>query len=71
MSRVKKSFLIFVLSFSLVACTQTPIVSIATPTYTPYVGGTQTALAAELASPTPWIGGTETALAVEHASPTP
>jgi hypothetical protein len=71
MSRVKKSFLFFVLLPSLVACTQKPIAAIGTPTFTPYVGGTQTALAAQLASPTPWVGGTETALAAQFASPTP
>ena len=75
MIRVKKSFLIFVLLFSLVACSQVPVITTATSTpfetFTPYVGGTETALAVELASPTPWVGGTETALAVEFASPTP
>ena len=75
MIRVKKSFLIFVLLLSLVGCSQVPIITTATSTpfetFTPYVGGTETALAVELASPTPWVGGTETALAVELASPTP
>ena len=88
MIRVKTSLMVFVLLSSLIACSQGPIApSAATATFTPYVGGTQTALAAGLASPTPWfagtetalanltptpwIPGTETALAVESASPTP
>jgi hypothetical protein len=71
MIRVKKSFMIFVLLFSLVACSQTPVatISIETPTpaaavpasATPWVAGTDAALA----SPTPWIAGTQTALAAE------
>lgn len=73
MIRVKKSFMIFVLSFSLVACSQTPVatISMETPTpaeavpasATPWVAGTEAALA----SPTPWIAGTQTALAVSAA----
>jgi hypothetical protein len=70
MSRIKKSFLFFVLLFSLAACTQKPIAAIGTPTFTPYVGGTQMALAAQFASPTPWVEGTETALAIS-SFPTP
>jgi len=73
MSRVKKSFMIFVLLFSLVACSQGPIVptgtSMPSATFTPYVGGTETALASE--SPTPWFAGTETALADSSDTPTP
>jgi hypothetical protein len=71
MSRVKKFFLFFVLLLSLIACTQKPINTIGTLTFTPYVGWTQTALAAQFASPTPWVEGTETALAAQFASPTP
>jgi len=64
MIRVKTSLVTLVLLFSLIACSQGPITSpAATPTFTPYVGGTQTALAAAIASPTPWVAGTETALA--------
>lgn len=70
MSQVKKSFLFFLLLFSLVACSQVPIVPTATSTlietFTPYVGGTETALA--LLTPTSWVAGTETALAI--SSPT-
>ena len=55
MRRVKNSFLLFALSFSVVACSQVPVVatptSIATETFTPYVGGTETALAS--ITPTP------------------
>ena len=70
MIRVKTSLLIFVLLFSLIACAQGPAApSAATPTFTPDVDGTLTAMAAGLASPTPWIGGTETALA--NLTPTP
>ena len=64
MNWVIKSFPFFVLLLSLVACTQTPSVPMATPTFTPYVGGTLTALASELASPTPWVEGTQMALAL-------
>ena len=70
MIRVKTSLMMIVLLFSLLACSQGPLAPpAATPTFTPHVGGTQTALAAGLASPTPWIGGTETALA--NLTPTP
>jgi hypothetical protein len=69
MSRVKKSFPSFVLLFSLVACSQVPLAQTNTPTFTPYVGGTETALAS--LTPTPWFAGTETALAADLASPTP
>ena len=68
MITVKKSFMIFVLLFSLVSCSQKPIVTseaIATPSFTPWVEGTEMALA----SPTPWIAGTQTALA-QPALPT-
>ena len=73
MIRVKTSFLVLVSLFGLIACSQRLIasISIETPTSvsavaasaTPYVAGTETALA----GPTPWIGGTETALAVSAA----
>ena len=70
MIRVKPSLVIFVLLFSIIACSQGPSApSAATATFTPYVSGTQTALAAGLASPTPWFAGTETALA--NLTPTP
>jgi hypothetical protein len=73
MRRVKNSFLLFALLGSLAACSQAPVVgtpaSIPTETFTPYVGGTETALA--FLTPTPWIAGTETAMAVASASPTP
>lgn len=72
MIRVKTSLLIFVLLFSLIACSPSPALPIAsapTATFTPYVGGTETALATQQASPTPWIAGTETALA--NLTPTP
>jgi hypothetical protein len=75
MIRVKKSFLIFVLLFSLVSCSQNETTTTNTPTpvpsFTPYVAGTETARAVELASFTPWVEGTETALAAELASFTP
>lgn len=70
---MKKSILIFVILFGLVACSQKPVFTfeVLTPasaaSATPWVAGTETAMA--LASPTPWVGGTETALAA--ASPTP
>jgi len=72
MTRVKKSFMIFVLLFSLIACSQKlgiPSEADVTPTFTPWVGGTETALA--VPSPTPWIAGTETALAVRSPTPPP
>jgi len=70
MIRVKPSLMVFVLLFSPIACSQGPIApSAVTATFTPYVGGTQTALAARPASPTPWFAGTETALA--NLTPTP
>lgn len=59
MRRVKKTFLIFVFLLSLLACTQKPILTIATPTFTPYVGGTQTSLAGRIPSPTPSVEGPE------------
>jgi hypothetical protein len=77
MIRVKKPLLLFVLLFSLSACSQKQIVTseastpVPSATFTPFVAGTETAQAVELASPTPWVGGTETALAVQLASPTP
>jgi hypothetical protein len=74
MIRVKKSFLFLVLLVSLIACSQQPNVSTSSPspseTFTPYVGGTETALASEVASPTAWVAGTETALSIASASPT-
>lgn len=73
MLRLQKSTLI-VLLFALSACSQNPFITseaIPTATFTPYVGGTETALAVDLASPTPWIAGTQTALAVSSSSPTP
>ena len=72
MSRVKKSLIFFLLLFSLIACSQRPGIPTHPPvteTFTPYVGGTETALASEIASPTPWIAGTETAIA--NLTPTP
>ena len=67
MLRLQKSILI-VLLFILSACSQTPGIPIeATPTFTPWVAGTEMALA----SPTPWIAGTETALVDISSSPTP
>ena len=73
MITVKKSFMIFVSLFSLIACSQKPIVtseattSASVPSATPWVEGTEMALA----SPTPWVAGTETALAVLSPSSTP
>ena len=70
MTRVTKSILILGFLFAFIACSQQPLVpaetTVAAPseTFTPWVEGTQAALA----SPTPWVAGTETALAV--ASPT-
>jgi hypothetical protein len=67
MLRLQKS-IILVLLFVLSACSQTPGIPIeATPTFTPWVAGTEMALA----SPTPWIAGTETALVDISSSPTP
>ena len=66
---VKTSLMIIVLLSSLVACSPSLPTSAATATFTPYVGGTETALAAGLATPTPWLGGTETAIA--NLTPTP
>ena len=76
MLRFQKLILI-VLLFTVSACSQNPIVVPEatapgpTATFTPYVGGTETALAADLASPTPWVAGTETAIAALSSSPTP
>lgn len=74
MVRVTKSLLVFVFLFSLIACSQQPAFPRTTPdvtaSFTSYVGGTETALASEIASPTAWVGGTETALAIASASPT-
>lgn len=77
MLQLQKSIMLM-LSLTLSACSQIPTVTLettasvpATPTFTPFVAGTETALAAELASPTPWVAGTETALAVLSATPTP
>ena len=70
---LRKSISIILL-FTLSACSQNPgapIETVATATFTPFVAGTETAIAANLASPTPWVEGTETALAVLSASPTP
>jgi hypothetical protein len=73
MRRVKNSFLLFALLVSLAACSQAPVIatatSIPTETFTPYVGGTETAQA--FLTPTPWLAGTETAIAVASSSPTP
>lgn len=63
---MKKSLLIFVVMFSLAACSQRPVVTsetippIPAATYTPWV------------SPTPWVEGTQTALPVptQNALPT-
>ena len=70
MIRVIRSFLILVLLFSLIACSGQPAISTSnaapSETFTPYVEGTDMALA----SPTAWVGGTETALAITSASPT-
>ena len=76
MLRFQKLILI-VLLFTVSACSQNPIIAPEatapgpTATFTPYVGGTETALAADLASPTPWVAGTEIALAALSSSPTP
>jgi hypothetical protein len=65
---MKKSLLMFVIFFSLVACFQKPggTVEPITPAQaasaTALVSGMETALAAS--SPTPWVEGTQTALAV-------
>lgn len=69
MIRVKTSFLVLVLLFSLIACSQRLVASISIETPTPaaavdaspspWVAGTEAALA----GPTPWIAGTETAQA--------
>ena len=58
--KAKKFLLMFVLSFSLVACSQNPGVPMevaVTPTFTPWVDGTEMALATP-----PWPEGTEMAL---------
>ena len=70
MIRIKQSSMIFLLVFSLIACSQRPPApSASTPTFTPFVAGSETALASQLASPTPWFAGTETAQA--NLTPTP
>lgn len=56
----KKNLMIFVSTFSLVAC----VAPVSDASVTPYAGGTERAFS----SPTPWVAGTQTALAV--ASPT-
>lgn len=65
MTRAKTSLLIFVLLFSLIACSQRPTVttSMPTPSFTPFIAGTETALASDFPRPTPWVAGTQTALA--------
>jgi hypothetical protein len=73
MPRLQRLILVIVL-FAFSACSQNPIVTsetMPTASFTPYVGGTETALAVDLASPTPWVAGTQTALAVSSSSPTP
>jgi hypothetical protein len=65
MVRVKTSLTIFGFLFTLIACSQTPVISISLETPTPAVSATPVAAETEsaLASPTPWLGGTETAMA--------
>lgn len=74
MIRVKKSFLVLLFLLSLIACSQQPTFTTTTPaataSFTPYVGGTETAIASEFASPTAWVAGTETALSIASSSPT-
>ena len=64
---LKKLFTIFMICFSLAACSQKPIVTTSAPTAsaTPSVEGTQMAVA----SPTPWVAGTQIALAVSSPIP--
>ena len=73
MVRVKTSLVLSVLLFNLIACSPSQGTStdssVSTPTFTPFVSGTETALAEGLATPTPWFAGTETALA--NLTPTP
>ncbi len=68
----------FVLLLTLFACSQKPGVPMeATATFTPFVAGTETALAVSSLTPTPaatftpFVAGTETALAVSSSTPTP
>ena len=66
----KKSLLMLVLSFNLVACSQNPVIPMeaaVTPTFTPWAEGVEMVLA----TPTPWVGGTQTALAVASQTPLP
>jgi len=75
--KAKKFPVMFIVFISLVACSQNPGVpmeSAVTPTFTPWVEGTEMALATPtpwaegtevaFASPTPWVSGTQTAQAV-------
>jgi hypothetical protein len=61
---VKKSFMIFILLFSLVGCTRslTSTIPLPSPTFTPYVEGTQTAQAGPSATPTPLFSTFPTAI---------
>lgn len=74
MVSVKKHFLVLVFLFSLIACSRQPSLITNTPkvtsSFTPYVGGTETAGAATSASPTAWVQGTETAIAMSSETPT-
>lgn len=73
MTRVKPLLMIFGVSLTLIACSQTLIAtfSIETATLTAPVAASATPRAtdteAALPSPTPWVGGTQTALAVSAA----
>jgi len=73
MRRIKNLAVLPVLFFSLVACSQRPVVTfeMITPappiTSTPLAAGTDMALA----SPTPWVDGTQTALAAETQNALP
>jgi hypothetical protein len=74
MIRAKKSFLILLFLLSLIACSGKPALPKPTPevtvSFTPYAGGTETALSIGSASPTGWVPGTETALAALSETPT-
>ena len=71
MIRSTLSFLVLVLSFSFIACSQTPVVSISLETPTPAIAATA-GPEVTLASSTPWVGGIETALAAfTPATPNP
>ena len=69
MTNGRRSLLFLILVFSLIACSQAPVVSISLETPTPVISAT-IGPESTLAGPTPWVGGTETALATDTSTTT-